>query len=154
MSRMTQAEAMVAAKAAVIGLLEGSAEAALQGVQVAWSHPGAAIEKSTVIVGNSRRDYQKAGPPIGRGTREASWRLELAVNVIKRGGVEETARAASEIAAAVEREIAANTELGIPETILYAGVTDADLLEGARDKSREAEIPLEITVRARLRAGA
>ena len=41
-----------------------------------------------------------------------------------------------------------------PATILYAHVTDADLVETIRDGAREAEIPLDVTVRARLRTGA
>lgn len=149
-ARMTQAEAMLAAKEALIGLLRDSDEPALQGVQIAWSHPGAKIEVSTVIVGNSRRDYQRPGPPLGAGTREASWRIECAVNVLRKDGPEATAAAASDLAAAIERVVAANTELGIPEVLLYAQVTAAELIESARDRDREAEIPLEVSVRARL----
>jgi len=149
---MTQAEAMYAAKEALIGLLR--ADDALQGVQIAWSHPKR-MERSTIIVGNSRRDFQKAGPPLGTGQRDASWRIELAVNVLKKGSPEATAAAAVELAAAVERVVAANTELGIPETGIYsAQVTDGDLIESRRDADREAEIPLDITIRARLRADA
>ena len=121
---MTQSEAMLAAKEALIALLQSDAD--LVGVQIAWSHPAGNMQRRAVIVGNSRRMRQEPGPPLGRGTREAYWRLE----------------------------VAANTDLGIPATILYAHVTDADLVETIRDGAREAEIPLDVTVRARLRTGA
>ncbi|MCB0864756.1 MAG: hypothetical protein KDB58_03495 [Solirubrobacterales bacterium] len=149
---MTQSEAMLAAKEALIALLQSDAD--LVGVQIAWSHPAGNMQRRAVIVGNSRRMRQEPGPPLGRGTREAYWRLEVAANVLHKGKAEDAAAQAVELAAAVERVVAANTDLGIPATILYAHVTDADLVETIRDGAREAEIPLDVTVRARLRTGA
>ena len=149
---MTQSEAMLAAKEALIALLQSEAD--LAGVQIAWSHPACNMQRRVVIVGNSRRVRQEPGPPLGRGSREAYWRLEVVANVLHKGKAEDAAAQAVELAAAVEKAIAENTELGIPATILYAQVTDADLIESVRDGAREAEIPLDVTIRARLRTGA
>lgn len=145
----TQAEAMVAAKTALKKLLKDSTEPALKGVQIAWNHPGAKIESSTVIIGNSRREDQTPAA-LGNRQRDARWRIELVVDVLSRKDAEDTAAAGVAIAAAVEREVQRNPELGIPAAgIVFAQVSNMDLLELVRDNRHEVEIPIDVSVFAR-----
>ena len=149
MATQTQAETMFAAKEALVDLLSSSADPALVDVQVSWSHPGKALRKEVVIVGNIKPNEQKAVELSAR-QRECRFTIEVAVDTSRRGEAKIVAERTSEIAAAVERIVAGATELGLPETVLYAQVTSADLTEGFDGDGREALTELLVSVRARL----
>jgi hypothetical protein len=142
---------MIVAKGALVDLLSSAEGLGGDGLQVSWSHPGRSIQKETIIVGRCRRGSQR---PVtmraGGGQREAIFTIEVAISVAKKGGVRDVAERTAEIADLVEAVIQANSELGQPSVIIDAAVADGELTDGPMPDGPEADLYLDVQVRARL----
>jgi hypothetical protein len=137
---------MIAVKDALVDVLT----AALPDVQVSWGHPGKAIQRECVVVGNVRPGRQEAVTMGSGGSREERYTVAVACNVAKRGSQREVSARAVELAAEVEEVLRADDTLGLGEAIRIE-VADQGLTEAIRGDGREAEVPLGVEVRARLR---
>lgn len=94
------------------------------GVQVSYSHPGDAVERETVYLGDATSSQRYATMKAGRRTRDEEFTIDVWIEVTTDGP---DARAASErawvLVGAVEDILATDATLGLPAPF-WAGVGD------------------------------
>jgi hypothetical protein len=137
----TAVEAKVALKAGLEAL------PGLTGTQISWSYPSKP-QAEMIVLGNIDDSDQEPGS-LGNMTREESYSIAVIVNVLKKASAEVVATRAVELAGEVKRYLDANPDLGV-ERIKWAGVTAQPIREAISGDGRMAEIPLKVTVEARL----
>ena len=137
----TAIEAKVALKAGLEAL------AGLTGVQISWSWP-TKPQAEMIVLGNIDDSDQEPGS-LGNRTRDESYSIAVIVNVLKKASAQVVATRAVVLAGEVKRYLDANPSMGVTR-IKWAGVTAQPIREAISGDGRMAEIPLRVSVEARL----
>jgi hypothetical protein len=127
------------------------AQPALAQVQVERAHPGPEkLEREAIWLGAARGRHEIPVVKAGRKPRDEVYTIEVLVSVLKPGGtLEEVEERAFALLAEVEDVLADDPRLGTT-AILWAKAGEWGESSGYLDDGAEADIRLEIDVKARL----
>jgi hypothetical protein len=136
---------MVLAKAALVSGLQ--ALPGLAGVRVTWGFE-AKPPAEVIIVG--RIDPNSQDPAnLGNLEREENYLIHVTVNVLAKKSQEWVETRAVELAGEVKRFLDADPSLGLPR-VVHAAVSEQGLRDAVTGNGRMAEIPMRVSVKARL----